>query len=69
MRSNWHSISIKKESFKELKELQELIPIRVSIPQTIEWLIKVGQQNLKYQNINQKQSEETNHEDTPRVPK
>ena len=47
MRSNWHNISIKTESFKELKELQELIPIRVSIPQTIEWLIKVGRQQIK----------------------
>jgi hypothetical protein len=47
MRSNWHSISIKRESFKELKELQELIPIAVSVPQTIEWLIKVGRQQIK----------------------
>ena len=47
MRSNWHSISIKRESFKELKELQELIPIAVNVPQTIEWLIKVGRQQIK----------------------
>ena len=47
MRSNWHSISIKRESFKELKELQKIIPIPVSVPQTIEWLIKVGRQQIK----------------------
>jgi|TARA_R100001460_G_scaffold34757_1_gene67384 hypothetical protein len=47
MRSNWHSISIKKESFKELKELQKILPIQVSVPQTIEWLIKVGRQQIK----------------------
>ena len=47
MRSNWHSISIKKESFKELKELKKILPIQVSVPQTIEWLIKVGRQQIK----------------------
>ena len=47
MRSIWHSISIKRESFKELKELQKIIPIPVSVPQTIEWLIKVGRQQIK----------------------
>ena len=47
MRSNWHSISIKRESFKELKELQKILPIQVSVPQTIEWLIKVGRQQIK----------------------
>ena len=43
----WHSISIKTASFEELQEIQKKIPIRVSIPQTIEWLIKVGQQQIK----------------------
>ena len=42
----WHSISIKTASFEELQEIQKKIPIRVSIPQTIEWLIKVGQQQI-----------------------
>jgi hypothetical protein len=69
IKSKWHNISIKTESFEELKELQNLIPIRVSIPQTIEWLIKVGQQDLKYKNINPNQSEKTNHEDTSRISK
>ena len=30
----------------ELQEIQKKIPIRVSIPQTIEWLINVGQQQI-----------------------
>jgi|TARA_R100001460_G_scaffold32520_1_gene63800 phosphoenolpyruvate synthase/pyruvate phosphate dikinase len=47
MQSKWHNISIKTESFKELQQIQKQIPIRVSIPQTIEWLIKVGQQQIK----------------------
>ena len=54
MKSKWHNISIKTESFEELQEIQNSIPIRVSIPQTIEWLIKVGlkQVNSELQNDN-----------------
>ena len=47
MKSKWHNISIKRESFEELQEIQRTIPIRISIPQTIEWLIKVGQKQIK----------------------
>jgi len=47
MKSKWHNISIRSESFAELLELQRRLPIRASIPQLIEWLIKVGQQNIK----------------------
>ena len=57
----WHSISIKTASFEELQEIQKKIPIRVSIPQTIEWLIKVGQQQIN-------QSGDIN-ENTSRIPK
>ena len=46
MQSKWHNISIKTESFKELQQIQKQIPIRVSIPQTIEWLIDVGQKQI-----------------------
>ena len=54
MKSKWHNISIKRESFEELQEIQRTIPIRISIPQTIEWLIKVGlkQVNSELQNDN-----------------
>ena len=54
MQSKWHNISIKTESFKELQQIQKQIPIRVSIPQTIEWLIDVGQKeiNRELQNDN-----------------
>ena len=55
MQSKWHNISIKTESFEQLQEIQKQIPIRVSIPQTIEWLIKVGQKQ-----INQINQSETN---------
>ena len=47
MKSKWHNISIKTKAFEELQEIQRAIPIRVSIPQTIEWLIKVGQKQIK----------------------
>ena len=46
MKMKWHSISIKTASFEELQEIQKKIPIRVSIPQTIEWLIDVGQKEI-----------------------
>ena len=47
MKSKWHNISIRSESFAELLELQRRLPIRASIPQLIECLIKVGQKNIK----------------------
>ena len=50
MQSKWHNISIKTESFKELQQIQKQIPIRVSIPQTIEWLIRVGQKQINQTN-------------------
>jgi hypothetical protein len=46
MKSKWHNISIQTKSFEDLQGIQKLIPIRVSIPQTIEWLIKVGQAQI-----------------------
>ena len=61
MQSKWHNISIKTESFEQLQEIQNQIPIRVSIPQTIEWLIKVGQKQIN-------QSGDIN-ENTSRIPK
>ena len=47
MKSKWHNISITTKSFEDLKEIQKSIPIRTSIPQTIEWLIRVGQQHIR----------------------
>ena len=61
MQSIWQNISIKTESFEQLQEIQKQIPIRVSIPQTIEWLIKVGQKQIN-------QSGDIN-ENTSRIPK
>ena len=61
MKMKWHSISIKTASFEELQEIQKKIPIRVSIPQTIEWLIKVGQQQINQSG--------TINENTQRIPK
>ncbi len=54
MQSKWHNISIKTESFKELQQIQKQIPIRVSIPQTIEWLIDVGQKQINKELLNDK---------------
>ena len=57
MQSKWHNISVRTEIFNELQTLQKQLPIRVSIPQTIEWLIDVGQKqiNSELQNENTKQ--------------
>ena len=52
MQSKWHNISIKSESFKDLQRIQNLFPIRQSIPQTIEWLIKVGQKSINKSELN-----------------
>ena len=54
MKSKWHNISIKTKAFEELQEIQGAIPIRVSIPQTIEWLIKVGQKQVNSELQNEK---------------
>ena len=62
MQSKWHNISIKTESFEQLQEIQKQIPIRVSIPQTIEWLIKVGQNQINNRS-------ELPNENTRRLPK
>ena len=51
-KSKWHNISIKSESFKDLQRIQNLFPIRQSIPQTIEWLIKVGQKSINKSELN-----------------
>ena len=59
MKSKWHNISIKTKAFEELQEIQKKIPIRVSIPQTIEWLINVGQQQI---------NSELQNADTKRIP-
>ena len=47
MQSKFHAISLNSKSYKDLKEIQKLIPVRLSVPQTIEWLIKVGQKQIQ----------------------
>ena len=47
MQSKWHNISIKKESFEELQKIQESAPVKISLSQTIDWLISVGQAQIK----------------------
>jgi hypothetical protein len=60
MNSKWHSISIQTKNFEELQDIQKQLPIRASIPQVIEWLIKIGQKQIK---------RETNYDNTSRIPK
>ena len=62
MKYKWHSISIQNKTFEELKEIQKEIPIRASMPQVIEWLLRVGQRQINLT------KSETN-ENTSRVPK
>ena len=51
MKSKWHNISIQSQSFDDLRVIQKLLPIRASIPQVIEWLIKVGQGQIIKQKV------------------
>ena len=57
MKSKWHNISIQTKSFEELRDIQKLLPIRASIPQVIEWLIKVGEKQIKQSGTNYEKTE------------
>ena len=63
MKSKWHNISIQTRSYEDLQDIQKLLPIRVSIPQVIEWLIKVGQGQIIKEKV------ETNYDNSSRIPK
>ena len=58
MKSKWHNISIQNRSFEELQTIQKLLPIRASIPQVIEWLIKVGQAQIMRDKVEKLNEEE-----------
>jgi len=64
MQSKWRNIAIETESFNNLKAIQKALPIRASVPQTIEWLIQVG-----VNQINSTKEEIANYENTARIPK
>ena len=53
-KSKWHTVSIKQGSFEELQSIQKAIPIRASLSQTIDWLISVGQKQIKSDLLNGK---------------
>ena len=53
-KSKWHTVSIKQGSFEELQNIQKAIPIRASLSQTIDWLISVGQKQIKSELLNDK---------------
>tara|TARA_R110000868_G_scaffold247161_1_gene503643 strand:+ start:24 stop:248 length:225 start_codon:yes stop_codon:yes gene_type:complete len=63
MKNRVHSITLSTESYEDIKKIQGIIPIKVSIPQTIEYLTKIG---LKI--INKTQSE-LHNENSSRIPK
>ena len=44
--SKYHTVSIQKKSFKELQDIQKILPIWASLSQTIDWLIQVGQKQI-----------------------
>ena len=66
MKSKWHNISIQTRSFEDLQDIQKLLPIRASIPQVIEWLIKVGQGQIIEEKV---ETVETNYDNSSRIPK
>jgi len=45
MKNRVHSITLSTESYEDIKKIQGIIPIKVSIPQTIEYLTKIGLKN------------------------
>jgi hypothetical protein len=53
-KSKWHTVSIKQGRFEELQSIQKAIPIRASLSQTIDWLISVGQKQIKSELQNDK---------------
>ena len=58
MKSKWHNITIRTQTFRDLKGIQKLLPIRASIPDVIEWLLKVGTaqiMNEKVEKLNEKE--------------
>ena len=63
MKSKWHNISIQTKSFEELRDIQKLLPIRASVPQVIEWLIKVGKGQINNQKV------DTNYDNSSRIHK
>ena len=63
MKNKVHSITLSTQSYEDIKKIQGIIPIKVSIPQTIEYLTKIG---LKL--INKSQSE-LHNENSSRIPK
>jgi hypothetical protein len=56
--TKWHSVSIQTKNFEDLQDIQKQLPIRASIPQVIEWLIKVGQGQINKEKVN------TNYDNT-----
>ena len=56
--TKWHSVSIQPKNFEDLQDIQKQLPIRASIPQVIEWLIKVGQGQINKEKVN------TNYDNT-----
>ena len=53
MQKRWHNISVNSESYDQIKKIQKLIPIRASLSQTIDWLINVGQKQIKSELLNE----------------
>jgi hypothetical protein len=60
MKNRVHSITLSTESYEDIKKIQGIIPIKVSIPQTIEYLTKIG---LKIINKTQSELHNENRQD------
>jgi len=55
--AKFHSVSIQTKNFEDLQDIQKQLPIRASIPQVIEWLIKVGEKQIKQSGTNYEKTE------------
>ena len=61
MKTNpFHSVSIPNESYQKLHIIRKLLPFKASIPQTIQYITKLGLQQIQ---------KELTNDNTSRIPK
>ena len=53
----FHSVSIPNASFQELHIIRKLLPFKASIPQTIQYITKLGLQHINKELSNNDNSE------------
>ena len=52
--NEFHSVSIPNESYQKLHIIRKLLPFKASIPQTIQYITKLGLQQIQKELTNDK---------------